>query len=167
MSAPLRYPWRALAPDYLRAAVGFGFTAVPLVLVPSAPVVTWILAGMAGLFAVFAVRTGFRHVTAIELDEERVVAHGPIPRRLAWRTLSGMRLAYYATRRDRKHGWMQLRLRGNQGGFTVDSGIDRFSDIVRMAYRAARANGVRLSETTLANVAAMGLADDRPEVSGA
>ncbi|MSP82242.1 MAG: hypothetical protein EXQ94_04735 [Alphaproteobacteria bacterium] len=156
----LRYSWRTLGPDYARAGAGFALTGGPLILVPAAPVVVAVLAAMAALFILFAARTAIRHGTRLILSETALRTEGPFARSLPWASLRGMKLAYYATRRDRKGGWMQLRLRGYHGSLTVDSGIDRFPDIVRMAYGAARCNGLRLGGATIANVAAMGLARD-------
>lgn len=153
----LRYSWHSLGPDYARAIAGLLFTAGPVALVPAAPVVVALLGIMAALFAVFALRTALRHATAFVISESGITSEGPLGRDISWAGIRGMKLAYYTTRRDRTKGWMHLRIRGDHGSLTIDSGIDRFPEIVRMAYGAARRRGVRLNETTMANVAAMGI----------
>ena len=156
----LRYPWRSVGPDYARSLIGLLFTAGPIILVTAAPVVVVVLGTMAALFAMFAVRTALRHRTAIELSGTGIRSQGPLRRHVAWDGLRTMKLAYYTTRRDRTKGWMHLYLKGDHGGVSLDSGIDGFPEVVRMAYGAARRRGVALNRTTLANIAAMGIAVD-------
>ncbi|MGH6718368.1 MAG: hypothetical protein ACREER_03545 [Alphaproteobacteria bacterium] len=153
-----RYPFGALAGDYARAAAGLALTAGPLALVPAAPAVAWTLGAMAVLFAAFGARTAARHATTIGCDEDAlVVAGGPWPACVAWRDLDRLKLSFFPTRRDRSQGWMQLRLRARQGRpVTVDSAVTGFDTIVGRAVAAARANGVRLSDATRANLGARG-----------
>jgi hypothetical protein len=153
-----RYPARGLVPDYARAGAGFALTGGPLLAVPADPIVAYALAGMAALFLLFGVRTALRHVTVVELSPEGIRSSGPLAAALPWSGLSSVRLSYYATRRDRAKGWMQLRLAGSGGRLSVDSAIDGFPAIAAAAYEAARRNRVRLSDITATNLLALGVA---------
>lgn len=152
-----RYPFTALAGDYVRAAAGLSLSAGPLVVVPAAPAVAWTLGAIALLFALFGARTAARHATAIGCDEDALVVHGPWPARVDWREIDRLKLSFFPIRRDRSQGWMQLRVRARRGrAVTVDSAIAGFDAIVGAAFAAARANGVRLGEATRANLGALG-----------
>ncbi|MEX2649247.1 MAG: hypothetical protein WD673_09565 [Alphaproteobacteria bacterium] len=155
-----RYPGRVLALDYARAGAGLALTAGPLALVPAAPAVAWTLGVMAALFAAFGARTAARQATWIACDDESISAQGPLGTTMPWRELSSLSLRFYATKRDRSRGWMQLRLRGRGRSITVESSLEGFDAIVRAAWEAARANGVGVSDTTRANLGALGLATD-------
>jgi hypothetical protein len=151
------YPASALAGDYGRAALGLILVALPLATVHLGSWMTLLLAGLAALFALFALRTASRHVSRISVDESGIAAAGPLAARLDWNALDQVKLAFYATKRDGSNGWMQLALKAGGRRLTVDSRIENFEAILRAAAAAARARGVKVSRATAANFAAFGL----------
>ncbi len=159
-----RYPAGALAADYARAALGLVLTAPPLALVAMNPVLTGVFAALVALFAVFAAGTLLRQLGPVELDESGIAVAGPWPRRLDWTALERMSLRWFAARRDKRGGFMQLVLRGKGRRLALDSRIDGFEAIAAAAATAAQQRGLALGETTLANLAALGIMvdDDRP-----
>ena len=154
MTGHYRYRPATLTGDYVRAAVGATMCVAPLAFV-AVNVFTWLLAAVGGLFVAFGVRTAIRHGTEYVLDEHGLGARGPLGSRVDWSTMRGLRLAYYATRRDRQGGWMQMNLRGASGTIRIDSALEGFDEIARAAAAGASAHGVALSAATLANFAAM------------
>lgn len=161
----LRYPVSTLCGDYARAGLGLVLTAGPLLLLELAQVMAALLGGLALLFLWFALRTGLRQLTWIELSPEAIARSGPLPRRLPWARLEQVRLAYYAPRRAQGGGWLQLTLRG-QGGDTirVDSTLDGFADVLERTRSAVEARALPLDPTTATNFAALGL---RPPAAAA
>lgn len=151
------YPTATLVGDYGRAALGLVLVAFPLATVPLAPWVTALLAGLAALFGVFALRTATRHASRISLDESGIAAAGPFPTRIDWDALEEVKLAFYATKRDGSNGWLQLKLKARGRRLAVDSRIENFEAILRAAAAAARARGLEVSRATAANFAAFGL----------
>lgn len=155
-----RYPGRAMRADYLRAGVGMALTLGPLAYVNAAPVMVYIFGGLGTLFLVFGARTFLRHLTRVDVDAETIRTGRPFRAELRWRDLNGMTLRYYSTQRDRRGGWMQLRLTGGRRALRFDSTIDGFPVIARRAFAAARTNRLELNETTLANLASLGVIFD-------
>ncbi|MGE0715563.1 MAG: hypothetical protein AB7P02_08980 [Alphaproteobacteria bacterium] len=163
MTAEHRYPAEALWSDYGRAGVGLAATAGPLLLVPVASWIAVILGALAALFAVFAWRTFERQRTRILVDAESIAMAGPRSRRIAWDALTGARLRYYSTRRDRAGGWMHLRLDGPGGPIRVDSTIADFGEIAQQASTVMRAREIAVDEVTRANFRALAApVDDEP-----
>jgi hypothetical protein len=154
----LRYPASTLYFDYLRVAFGLALTAGPLLLLDLARAVAALLATFGLLFAWFGVRTMLRHLSWLELSAEAVTLRGPIERRLPWSQLKRLKLAYYAPRRARQDGWLQLSLHGATGpAIRVDSTLSGFDQVLRRARQAARAKDLPLDPTTEANLAAVDL----------
>jgi hypothetical protein len=154
----LRYPIATLYADYLRAGFGLALTAGPLLLLDLADGVAWLLAALAMLFAWFAVRTVLRQLSWVELSADAIALGGPRSCRLAWADLARMKLAYYAPRRSRDEGWLQLTLRAAGGGaIRLDSTLAGFDRVLRAASRAARAKALPLDAATRANLTALGL----------
>jgi hypothetical protein len=154
-----RYPTTSLVPDYLRVAFGMAITAGPLVALDLAPGVAVLLFGLTLLFAWFGARTAMRHFSWVELSAADIALGGPLRRRLPWHDVRRMRLSYYAPRRARQDGWLQLTLRGPSGpAIRVDSTLDGFDEVLRRAMRAVALNGLPLDPATEANLAALGLA---------
>jgi hypothetical protein len=153
-----RYPVTTLVPDYLRVAFGLAATAGPLLALDLARGVAVALSGLALLFAWFGVRTVLRQLSWIELSATDIALCGPIRRRLPWQRIRRLQLAYYAPRRARRDGWLQLTLRGRNGAaIRVDSTLDGFDGLLHRAVGVAARNDLALDSTTQANLAALGL----------
>lgn len=154
-----RYPATTLISDYLRVGAGLAVTVGPLLALDLAPPLAVLLAALALLFAWFGVRTGVRQLSGIELSHSEIAVSGPVRRRLPWQQLRRLQLAYYAPRRARQDGWLQLTLRGPaRAPIRVDSTLDGFEEVLRRATSAAAANHLALDPTTEANLAALGIA---------
>ncbi|MCZ6863250.1 MAG: hypothetical protein O7I42_23810 [Alphaproteobacteria bacterium] len=171
MSRVYRYPWSALRGDYIRTGFGLVVTLLPLGAVASSPLAASVMGGLAAVFALFGARTGARHLSRFEVDEDSVTRYriSTLPARrvtVRWREVDRVRLAFYSTRRDRSQGWMHLTIRGGGCKLGFDSIIDGFEDIAALTLSAAVVNGVPLSAATARNFAALGLAveskDGRP-----
>jgi hypothetical protein len=154
-----RYPTTTLVPDYLRVVVGLAATGGPLVALDLAGVVTGLLSGLALLFGWFGVRTVLRQLSWVELSSRDIALRGPIERRLVWEQLERLKLAYYAPRRARQEGWLQLTLGAASGPpIRLDSTLSGFDEILRRAVGVARLKQLPLDPTTQANLVALGLA---------
>ena len=123
---------------------------------PAEPV-AWVLAAAAALFLVYFGRTVCRQLTHIELDEAGIRAKGPLGAAIRWEDLRSLRLDYFSTRRDGEGGWMQLRLRDAQHTIRIDSELEGFVGLVRVAALEALRRGVDLDHATRANLGVLGI----------
>ena len=157
-SADLRYPRQTLMADYGRATAGVLLCGAPLALLDVNRWLALILLLGFLLFAAFLARTALRHHTRYVLGPDTLCADGPAGTLVEWNRLDRLKLSYFSTKRDRSDGWMQLSI-GSAGGRAVklDSSLDGFHDVVERAARAAEAAGLPLSDTTRANLKAMGI----------
>jgi hypothetical protein len=151
------YSLRALSGDYAGSAIGLGSSIGPLAFVQPAAAIGWVLAAAAALFLVYFGRTVCRQLTRIELDETGIRASGPLGAAIRWEDLRSLRLDYYSTRRDREEGWMQLRLRDAQRTIRIDSEVDGFAEIARLAAAEARQRGADVDEDSRANLQMLGI----------
>lgn len=156
-STQFRYTTKGIWGDYARAAVGIVLTGIPLVIASPGFWATLILGGLAALFVIFALRTGMRHATVVELTPEAVSTVAPRRATLRWQDLERLRLNYFTTRRDRRGGWMQLRVDGGGQRLSFDSDLDGFDAIVRAAAEAGGRRQLAYNEATVANLTALGL----------
>jgi hypothetical protein len=147
-----RYPRKSLLADYARAAVGVGVIGVPLVLADLSGLVGLPIITLWALFAAYGVRTAIRHLTTVEVSEIGIRTLGPLGRAIPWEELGDIRLRYYATRRDRVGGWMQLKVRGAGGRISLDSTLDGFDEVLARVAEAAHGRGLELNETTRENL---------------
>ena len=146
-----------------RAVVGAALTLGPLLLLETAPAVSWIFAALALLFVWFAVRTLLRHLSRVEISAAQIALQGPRSRTVRWQDLEDVRLAYFANRRGseqrRQPGWLQLTLYGKPDGrLRIDSTLDGFEQVLAQVHRVVRARDLALEPVTAANFAALGLA---------
>lgn len=163
------YRGKVLSIEYLRAGVGLAITTGPLLLLDPAPIVGGVLGALAILFAAFALRTGLRNFTVIEMTEEGIAARGPISCSIPWRRVKLLRLDYYCTGRERDggRGWMQLKIAGQSSSIRIDSTIDGFDELAAAAAGIATRHSIPLSDTTAANFQAIGIpvVGDRGEMA--
>ena len=157
-----RYPWPSLRADYLRAGAGLALTGAPLFAIPGGTTASAILGAVAALFLALGLRTGLRHASRFESDDEEVRRTGPaLPlypaRRIAWDGMERLRLRFFSTRRDRTGGWMQLTVGDGAGALSFDSSLDGFDTVARRAAAAAARNELPLNDATRANLAALGI----------
>jgi hypothetical protein len=159
-----RYPRASVTGDFVRAGIGLAITAGPALTLPATSPVQFVLVPLVLLFLAFGVRTWRRSVAVIAVTARDISLSAPWQARLAWHNLKAVRLNYYSTRFDRSGGWMQLMLKGPGGpdGATIrlDSTVEGFSEIARLAMSAARSAQVPLSEATKNNFSALGIAVD-------
>ncbi|MZR29883.1 hypothetical protein [Sneathiella litorea] len=151
------YPRKNILGSYLRALVGVVLTAVPLLLLNPISVIVYLLVFLLCAFIVYGLRAIFRQFTRFEVSGTGIVMTGPLKRSIKWAELDGFNLNYYSTRRDREAGWMHLRLIGGGAKLSIDSTINEFEDLVRLAARAAAHNGVVPNRNTTGNLQALGI----------
>ena len=85
-----------------------------------------------------------------------------IGRAIAWDDMNDVRLRYYSTRRDRRGGWMQLKVTSQAGGkIGFDSSLEGFQDVLEYIVEAAAARRIELNEDTLANLQQMGIGEEK------
>ena len=147
-----RYPRKSLLADYARAAVGIAVIGVPMVLADLSGFVGLLVVALWALFAAYGARTAIRHLTTVEVSEIGIRTLGPLAREIPWEELRDIQLRYYATRRDRVGGWMQLKVRGAGGSISLDSTLDGFDDVLAWVAEAAHGRGIELNEATRENL---------------
>ncbi len=154
-----RYPMRSLIWDYVRAALGFLFFAIPVVIGKPGPIFFTILGTAAMLFFLYGLRTVLMQYTAFELRDDGLFVHGLRKRFFAWAEMSALKLRYFSTvreksRRDMKRGWMELKISGPSGAVRVDSDLTGFKEIVEAVAAVVERHRVELDETTAENLRA-------------
>ncbi len=153
----LAYPVRSLWPDYTRAGIGLAIALLPMPWVPAGSFGNWLLGLLALLFGGFAVMTWVKHRSTVQMNPAGIRILGPVGRTIAWGALDRLALRFYSTRKERGHGWMQLKLSGGGTTITIDSNLDRFHLVAARAARAAAENALALDPTTLANLESLGV----------
>ena len=153
----LRYPLPMLLGDGARAGLGLLACLIPFLFARPVVWVGWILAAAALLFLLFGLRTVLRAASRWRLDADGLVLHGPIRRRLRWDGLTGLKLRYYSTKRNRSGGWFVLNLAGGTGRIQLESSLPGFEAIAARAFEAALARDLNLDPATQDNLAALGL----------
>lgn len=163
-----RYARRGLRRDVLRACAGLVLTLAPLAVAHDGPVAAIVLGGLAGLFMVFALRTGLRYLTLVEATGDGI-SWAPVgarflrvpglrPVRLSWGSIDRVSLRFFSTKRDRSEGWMELSLSAGRQRVTLDSTLDGFRAIAARCAQVAAENNIRLSSSTVENFRSLGVA---------
>lgn len=158
-----RYPPRVIAGDLVRAGVGFALSAGAVALAGMDGFIGWLFGVCAVVFLAFGLRTLLRAVTNYELTDTGLTrsyatGFGRAERALAWQGLKQLRLRFFPAKRDRSQGWMELTLADEGARMRLDSTLGDFDAILRVAVGAAMRRELALSDSTLGNLAALGIA---------
>lgn len=158
-----RYRPRALNGDFARAGIGFVLCAGALAVAGFGGFTGWLFGVCAAVFLLFGLRTLSRSLTIYELTDTGLTrfyaaGFGRAERALAWRGLKQLKLRFFPAKRDRSQGWMEMTLTGEGARMRLDSTLGDFDTIVRAAVGAAERRRLALSESTLSNLAALGIA---------
>ncbi len=167
-----RYPARALAGDYIRAAAGLAVGLGVLLSTPLSPAIVTIFGSWSALFGYFAFRTVQRNVTRVAITDTEICDVGLRTRVMAWADLQWLKLRYFGTKRQARAegGFMQLKLKGGGRSLTYDSGMEGFDYVAWRAAKAIRDNGFSMDPTSAGNLLSLGVDADQesppPEASG-
>lgn len=156
---PGRYPPDVLKADGLRAIFGLavmlgllglaGMQAHPLVALP-------LLAG-AGLFLWLGLRTLWRGGARFGLTDEGLrLQDGFFTILVPWDRITGVRLRYYSTKKDRSGGWMQLTLRVGRRGYSIESQLTGFDTIAARVAAMVVERGLPVDAVTKENFLSLG-----------
>jgi len=159
-----RYQRGRLIADYLRGGCGLAGSIAAWLLLPSIPQVHILIGGLTLLFLLFTIRTVWRQAIRIEITDQSLTLISPRSaffkqEPVAWGDLMSVKLRYYSTRRNHKHGWFTMHLAGPAARVSFDSDLDGFEELARRAARAVRDNRVAIDDTTRANLSALGFAE--------
>ena len=157
MPERFRYLGSSLVGDYARALVGITVSALPIFIVKLNLIVAGIFSVLVLLFSFFAIRTLQRHATIIETTNVHIAMLAPFERRFVWKDVEIVDLVYFSTWRDRDKGWMQLKVKGNDGVLRIESSINRFDEIAAIVAECATRNGASMNEVTIGNFRALGI----------
>jgi len=152
-----RYPLKRIAMDFLLGGGGMLMCLGLIALAPSAVYILVTCGGLTAIFLLFTIRTAIRHRVRITADAAGIAVKGGPVRQLKWQELDGLTLRYYSTRRSRQDGWMTLRLKAAGRSLSIDSHLEGFEDVARLAAAAAKARNLDLDAATQGNFAALDL----------
>ena len=168
MSTTYRYPPSAILGDYLRAATGLAVGIGVLATVAISTVILIVFGGLTVIFLLFGLRTLQRHLTEITLNQDGIFRSDLYSQTLRWQDLQQLRLRYFGTHRQHRNGgsgFMQLSLKGKGRRMKIESDLEGFEDVTRLAAAAARTNGVSLDPASAGNLLAMGIDPDFEETA--
>lgn len=154
-----RYPTDALKADGLRAAGGLAVTLGPLALVgfDAHPLVAIPLLAGAGLFGWLGVRTLARRGAACRVTEEgMILPSGFFMVMVRWDQITGVKLRYYSTKKDKSGGWMQLTIRAGRGSCSIESQLTGFDTIAARVAEQVLERGLQVDATTKENFLSLG-----------
>jgi len=149
-----RYPPEALFLDGLRASFGLIIAFGPLIFLDVGRPLAVVLGGVGLVFLWFGFRVLAQCVVSITLSKDGLMCRGMGRSFLAWEDLTGLSLAYYAPMRRRQAGWYQLTLSGASRSIRLESTLDGFDEVLRLARLAADRAELVLDPSTRDNLAA-------------
>jgi hypothetical protein len=157
-----RYRPNALYGDFARAGIGLVICLGAVAVAGFGGFTAWLFGVCAVVFLLFGLRTLLRSVTNYELTDTGLTrfyatGFGRSERALAWQGLKQLKLRFFPAKRDRSHGWMEMTLTGEGARMRLDSTLGDFDAIARAAVGAATRRRLALSESTLSNLAALGI----------
>lgn len=155
-----RWPPRSLTGDLVRGVIAFGLALLLSLATPIGSFPFFGVLVLVGLFGLYLASTVSRLTSVVEADDQGLRLSGGLfgARAIKWAELERFELRHFPLSRDRKEGWMDLKLRGSgRQSIAIDDRLDRFGEVLARAWEAARAAEIGISDTTHANLVAAGI----------
>jgi len=147
-----RYPPQTLVGDYMRAGLGLLLTVVPLWYLQPGTAMALALTAIAAICLFFVVRTVERNRIVVSLEDDTITVTGFRKAVLRWDDMARMNLAYYALKRDKSDGLLEVTLKDTATTIKLDSRLENFGAILVKAARVARERRIPLNRITLDNL---------------
>lgn len=155
-----RWPPRSLTGDFVRGMIALGVTLLLWLATPVGSLTFFGVLVLVILFGLYLATTVSRLTSVVEVDDHGLRLSGGLfgARTIKWAELQRFELRHFPLSRDRKEGWMDLKLKGARGhSVSIDDRLDRFSEVLARAWEAARAAELGISDATHANLSAAGI----------
>ncbi len=152
------YPLSTLLWDYARGISGLGLSVAALIANGWSDRLGLLFLSLAILFSIYILMTVGRHMTRFSFGEKGLMMRRwRSKRQVEWGDLTGLSLRYYPISRNRRRGWMVLRLKSKAfpRGIEIDSTIPVFDGILRHSEEAAIGNNLVLDPITQENFSAL------------
>ena len=152
----LHWRKRAILGDLARGACG---TLLCAFVLPSFSILSLgqiAFAGLGALFASYVVISALKLASTVQIDEDGVLLHRPLlgETNIPWKSARSFEVRYFSVGQLQKKSLMDMKISDGQRSILIDDGLEDFATAVRQSGTLARAHGVGVSETTLANIAA-------------
>ncbi len=155
-----RWPPGSLTGDLARGGIAFGATLLLLLATRIGSFGFFGVLILVILFGLYLASTVSRLTSVVEVGDQGLRLSGGLfgARAIKWAELERFELRHFPLSRDRKEGWMDLKLRGSgRQTIAIDDRLERFNDVLARAWEAARAAELGISDSTHANLAAAGV----------
>ncbi len=154
-----RWPPGALMGDLIRGGVATGVSLLLLLISPIGSLAFFAVLVLVVLFGLYLASTVSRWTSIIEIDDEGLRLTGGLfgARTIRWSELRRFELRHFPLSRDRKQGWMDLKLAGPVATVSIDDKLDRFNEVLARAWEAARTAELGISDATHTNLIAAGI----------
>ena len=155
--ARFHYPVSNLWPDYLRAALGFGLTLLPMPYAINGNILVMIIVfGLSALFLSFGISTFIRQKSVVATSDQGIWIEGPRSKAIKWDEVSEVDLRFFSTRKDREKGWLQMKISGPNTKIKADSNLDDFDGLLQTVVKAIARHDLTVSPIGRENFASMG-----------
>jgi len=116
--------------------------------------------GLCALFGSYVAGSGLKLASAVTISDEGVGLSRPLlgSKQIKWADVRSFEVRYFSIGQVQKRALMDLKVSDGQTSIVLDDGLEDFPTAVRGCWLSARAHGVAISETTMANLAAAGCA---------
>lgn len=154
-----RWPHAALNGDMIRGTIAFGVSLLLFLVAPIGSPGFFAVIVLLVLFGSYLASTISKWSSVVSVGDDGISTSGGLfgRRSITWKELQRFDLRYFPLSRDRKQGWMELKLKSARTTIVIDDRLDRFSDVLARAWTAARAADIGISDATHANLMHAGL----------
>ena len=151
MTHSVYYMSQSIILDDILSIASLAGTLIILMFVELLPMVSILFFCFACLCCYFVVDVTRKHRVRFQItDEGLAVEH--VNCYLSWDQLEEFKLAYYSTRKDAEHGWMEVYFKIGKRRVRVDSRAVGFMPLARYAAAAATRLDLPLSPATVKNI---------------
>jgi len=162
--------WRkgAIYGDIARGSCGLLLCAIILPSFSMLSLGQLAFAGLCLLFGSYVFGSVLKLASKVTINDEGVALSRPLlgVKRISWSDARAFDVRYFSVGQIQRKALMDLKVSDGRTSIVLDDGLEDFAAAVRACWVSARAHGIGISETTMANLAAAGCAPEAVRQNG-
>lgn len=124
--------------------------------------------GLCLLFGSYVFGSALKLSSTVTISDDHVELSRPLlgAKRIRWTDARAFDVRYFSVGQLQKKALMDLKVSDGRTSIVLDDGLEDFAAAVRQCWLSARAHGIGVSETTMANLAAAGCTPEAARQNG-
>jgi hypothetical protein len=164
----LHWRRRAIYGDIARGSCGLVLCAIIMPAFSMLSIGQVAFAGLCILFGSYVFGSVLKLASNVTISDEGIALSRPLlgEKRVRWSDARAFEVRYFSVGQIQKKALIDVKVSDGRTSIVMDDGLEDFAGAVRQCWLSARAHGIGVSDSTMANLAAAGCVAETAQQHG-